>query len=108
MLLARRNPNSISPAPTVRFVNAVDDDEGAGLLDTRKRVVSDGSWVGQVDEADLVQLQRPCRQLLQRVDVDLVLDVGDAGRQRPRADLHEIGPAGDQRSACIQIMWAAN
>ena len=66
------------------------DDAGSGLEDG---VVDDV----QVDvaDADVVQLQRPRRQLLERVDVDLVTGPGDGDRGGLGADLQDVFAPGE-------------
>ncbi len=51
----------------------------------------------QVAHADLVQGQRLCGQVLERVDVDLVLGLGDGRRGLLRADLDPVRAAREHR-----------
>ena len=47
-----------------------------------------------VADADLVELEGLGRGVLEGVDVDLVLGLGDGGGDRAGADLHQVRPAG--------------
>ncbi len=89
------------PARNGRIGQLVDQDEPA------ERPVGarafDGIWleddlaVGRDHRhADPVEVQRRRRELLERVDVDLVLRVLDGGRDRLRPDLHPVAAAGQQ------------
>ena len=77
---------------------AVDQDEGAGVAVVRVGV--EGDRCSTVD-----RLQKPISfsasvlrgQVLERVDVDLVLEAGDLGRHGLGADAHQVGAAGKQR-----------
>ena len=60
---------------------AVDQDEAAGVVVLGVGIESDRLVEAHVADADLVQFERFRGQLFQRVDVDLVLDIGD-GRRR--------------------------
>jgi hypothetical protein len=80
-----------------RMGEAVDQDEGAGAPVLRIGVESHRARGREVAEADFVQRQRPARPVLQRVDVDLVLERRDLCRQRPGADPQEIGAPRQQR-----------
>ena len=97
MLVARRRPWAIIPAAAVSLVDAVDQDEGAGLAVLDVGVEGDRRRGGEIAEADLVERQRLRRQLVEIVDVDAVLELGHRGGRRPRADLHQIGAAGQHR-----------
>jgi hypothetical protein len=57
---------------------------------------------------DLVQRELLRREMLQRVHIHLVLDVGDRGGDGARADLHQIGAAGQQRFVLIHTSVASN
>ena len=76
---------------------AVDQDEGAGFAILGIGVVGDRHGRGDIGEADLVERQRLGGELVEIVDVDAVLELGHRRRRRARADLHEIGAAGQQR-----------
>ena len=81
-----------------RFVGgAVDQDEGPGLAVLRVRVVGDRRGGGEIGEADLVERQRLGGELVEIVDVDAMLELGHRGRDGARADLHQVGAAGQQR-----------
>jgi len=51
----------------------------------------------QVAEPDLVETQGLVRQLRQGLHIDPMLEGGDGGRNRARADLQQVGAAGNQR-----------
>ena len=76
-----------------RIADLVDQDETA-----QRPVVGIGFendlLVGrQIGDADGVQIQRLGRQMLHRVDVDLIFGLLDRGRHGLRADLEPIGAA---------------
>ena len=75
---------------------AVDQDEGAGLAVVGIGIEGDRHRRREIAEADLVERQRLGGELLQRVDVDAMLQFGDRRGRRLGADLHEIGAAGQQ------------
>ena len=68
----------------------VDQDEGAHLADRLIRVEGNRFVRLDVDDADLVEAERFCGQLLEAGEVFLVLDLGDAGGNRACADLQQI------------------
>ena len=76
---------------------AVDDDEGAGLPVLLVGIEDDRRRRRDVAEADVVEAERRGGEMLARVDVDLVLDRGDAGRRDLGADPHQVGAARNQR-----------
>jgi hypothetical protein len=83
---------------TDRFVGQpVDQDEAASVLVLLIGIEGDRLLEADIADPDLVQLQRLGREMLQRVDVDLVLDGRDVGADRTRADLHQIGPPRQHR-----------
>ena len=58
--------------------------------------------------ADFVELEMLGRQVLLRVDVDLVLDLGDLRADRARADLQPVRAPGQQRVFASHNRCAAN
>ena len=56
-----------------RVGEAVDENERAGLAILRVRVERDRRRGREVAQADLVERQRARRDVLQRIDIDLVL-----------------------------------
>ena len=97
MLVARRSPNAIMPAPTVRVGEAVDQDEGAGLAVLGVGIEGDGDAGREIAEADLVEASVAAGQMLERVDVDLVLEGCDLRPAPSGAEPQQIGAAGQQR-----------
>jgi len=75
---------------------AVDQDEGAERTVARVRLERERLVEVQVAAGDLVELQVLGGQVLLGVDVDLVLDLGDRGADRARAQLQQVGPARQQ------------
>ena len=56
---------------------AVDQDEAAGVAIVAIGIEGDGLGQREIAVADFVQRQRLGRQMIERVDVDLVLELGD-------------------------------
>ena len=77
--------------------DAVDEDEAARVAVLRVRVEGDRLAQLDVDDADLVQLEVVRGDAVERVDVELVLDRRDRGRDRLRPDAHEIRAAAQER-----------
>jgi hypothetical protein len=85
------------PRSDGRIALPIDQDEGAelpvvGVRLERHRLV-------QVDVAvrDFIEFEMLGRQVLLRVDIDLVLDFGDRRADRARADLQPVRSPGQQR-----------
>ena len=97
MLLARRRPKAIIPAPAVSLVKRSIRMKRAGVAVVRIRIEGHRHAGRQIAEPDLVEVERPVRQMRQRIDVDAVLERGDRSRHGARADLQQIGAAGDER-----------
>lgn len=75
----------------------VDQDEPAEIAVFGVRLERDRPVRGNVDGADGIELQRLRRQVLHRVDVDLVLGLGDGGGRALRAHHHPIRTARQHR-----------
>jgi hypothetical protein len=73
----------------------VDHDEAARVTVRVVRIEWDGPVEGEVADADLVQLQRGRREVVEVVDVDAVLRLGDRGADGAGADLDQVRPAGE-------------
>ena len=76
---------------------AVDQDEAAGVAVLLVGVEGDRAVHGDVAHADLVQLQPLGGEMLQSIDVDPVLRMGDRRGDGLRPDLQPVGPAGEHR-----------
>ena len=72
----------------------VDEDEGAGRAVVGIGVEGDRHGRCDVAEPDLVEVELLRRELVEIVDVEAVLELRDLGRHGARADLHQIGAAG--------------
>ena len=80
-----------------RFVGiAIDQDEGAGIAVVRVRIERDRSGNRQIADAHLVQRQRLGGKLRQRIDVDLVLEVGHRRGDGAMIDFHQVRAPGQQ------------
>ena len=71
--------------------HAVDDDESAGVAVAHIRIEGDALVERDVAHADLVEIELLGRQVLHRVDVDLVLRLGDRDPDGARAQLEQVG-----------------
>ncbi len=69
---------------------AVDQDEAAGIAILGVGIEGKRLRRRNVAITDFVQCQCLGSHMLERIDVDLVLQFGNRGRNRPRADLDEI------------------
>ncbi len=87
------------PAPTVLLVSRLIRDEAAGLAVGRVRIERDRPVERDVADADLVHLEHLGGKVLHRVDVDLVLRLGDGWRS-PSACRSSSGTAA--RAACAR------
>jgi hypothetical protein len=96
MLCDRRSAKLQHAGADGGVADAVDQDEAAGFAHLFVRVERDRPVHAQLAHRDLVQRELLRREMLQRVHIHLVLDVGDGGGDRARADLHQIGAAGHQ------------
>ena len=76
---------------------AVDQDEGAGLAIVGVGIEGDRRRRREIAEADLVELEALGGELVECVDVDAVLELGDLRRHGAGADLHQIRAAGQHR-----------
>ena len=76
---------------------AVDEDEGAGHAIGLVGVEGDRRRRRDIAEADLVELQALCSELVVGVDVDAMLELGHLRRHGSRADLHQIRAARQHR-----------
>ena len=76
---------------------AIDQDEAAGVAIVGIGVEGDGHGGRDIAEADFVEIELFRRQLVEIVDVETVLELGDRSRRRPAADLEQIGAAGQHR-----------
>ena len=86
-----------SPAPTVWFVM-----RSMRMKPPVSRLSTYGSNATgfpqlDVDDADLVQVELRRRDLLERVDLELVLDRRHGRRHLARADTHQVRAAAQQR-----------
>ena len=63
----------------------------------RIRIKGHGRRGRQIAEPDLVEPERPVRQMRQRLHIDAVFERGNGGRHCARPDLQQIGAAGDER-----------
>ncbi len=87
---------------------AVDDDEAAHVAVVGVRIERDRAIEREIAHADLVEMQRLRREVIERVDVDDVLRLAERRAERRRAELHEIRPPGSIASSLIQTMLASN
>ena len=97
MLPARRNAKSSVPGGDGRIGLAVDQDEGAELGVVGVALERDRLVQVQVAVRDFVELELLGREVLLRIDVDLVLDLGHLRADRARADLQPVRASGQQR-----------
>ena len=70
----------------------IDNDEAARVPVFGVRVEGDRLVEIEIADADFVQMQRLCRDMFERVDVDLVFRRGERHPDRLGADLQEIRP----------------
>jgi len=89
--------------------HAVDQDEAAHLLVVRIGIEGDGLIEIDIADADLVELELLGRQMLERIDIDLVFRMARARPARswcrPSADRARPGSIG---SSLIQMMVDSN
>src|SRR5215472_14697058 len=75
---------------------AVDQNKGTGVAVVLVGVERERRGGRQVAEPDLIETQGLVRQLRQGLDIDPMLEGGDGGRNRARADFQQVGAAGNQ------------
>ena len=75
-------PKSIMPGADRGVGEAVDQDEAARVAVLGVGIEGDRLGRVEIAEADFVELQRLAGDVLERVDVDLVLELGDRGGRR--------------------------
>ena len=92
---AQREMDHAGPHSAV--ADPVDDDEAAGVVIVGVGIKRDRLIETDIAQANLVQLELLGRQMLERVDVDLVLELGDRRRDGLGAGLQPVRPAGQQR-----------
>ena len=101
MLSERRSAKWIMPAGDRGVGQLVDQDEAA------ERAVGAGSFDGiglehdlavgrELGDADRIEAQRLRREMLERVDVDLIFGCLDRRGDSLRAELHPVAAAGEQ------------
>ena len=96
--VVRTAQREVQQAGTDRDVGQlVDDDEAAGVAVVGVRVERDRPVEADVAHADLVELERRRREMIEVVDVDPVLRVADRGADGAGADLHQVRPPGQHR-----------
>ena len=92
-----------------RIGEAVDDDETAGVAIFAIGIEGEGFGCREIAIADLVELERARRDVLERVDVDLVLERRDLTRRRTGLPpLIRYWRCGSISSSAIQRICAAN
>ena len=97
MFVARRRPKAIMPAPAVAFVKRSIRMNPPSVAILGIRVEGHGRGGVDVAEGDLVQRQRGRREMLERVDVDLVLQPRDARGNVTGPEAHQIRALGQHR-----------
>ena len=75
------------------FGELVDHDEAAGVAVRVVRIERDRPIEAEVAHADLVELERVRREVIEAVDVDAVLRLRDRRADRAGTDLHQVRPA---------------
>ncbi len=75
--MARLKPELDHAGADRRIGEAVDDDEAAGVAILAIGIERDRFRGREIAIADLVELERPRRNVLQRIHIDLVLEGGD-------------------------------
>jgi hypothetical protein len=77
--------------------DAIDENEPAGIAIVLVHVESDRVVEREIAHADFVQGQRLGGDVLERIDVDLVLEIADLRIDGTRADLEEVRPTRQHR-----------
>ena len=112
MLCARRSAKCSMPGADRVVGQPVDEDEAAGVAVVGVGIERRSAGRGEVADADLVELERLGREVLEGVDVDLVLGLGDRGADAcaRRSSSGRGGPAASaprpSRRACASN-WSA-
>jgi len=90
--------------------HAVDQHKAAEFARVDVGLEGDHTVQRQVDRRDFVEVEAPARGVLQRVDVDLVLDRGHLCRGRLRAESEKVAAPREQRfrvhpcQVCLELI----